>query len=160
MYRNVWPSRRSTCQRRSGSQHKATALALSSRLLAAASMLSVLRSVRVPASRGTGWGDLVGRRVPVGGEASVTQHRLAEPACPRHAPLQSPPMCRGPTAQGWKVSAWKEEPSSLTAEAVCAHLEHRRWLGHAPATLSSREFGSGGVQRAACSWARRGPSPC
>lgn len=34
MYRNVWPSRRSTCQRRSGSQHKATALALSSRLLA------------------------------------------------------------------------------------------------------------------------------
>lgn len=34
MYRNVWPSRHSTCQRRSGSQHKATALALSSRLLA------------------------------------------------------------------------------------------------------------------------------
>lgn len=118
----------------------------------AASMLAVLRSVRVPASLGTGWGDLVGWCVPVGGEASVTQHRLAESVCPHHVPLQSPPTCRGPTAQGWK-----KEPSSLTAEAVCAHVW---WLGHAPATLSSWEFGSGGVEKAACSWARRGPSPC
>lgn len=63
-------------------------------------MLAVLWSVRVPASLGTGWGDLVGWCVPVGGEASVTQHRLAESVCPHHVPLQSPPPVPWPHSSG------------------------------------------------------------
>lgn len=155
VYRNVWPSRRSTCQRHLGSQHKATALALSSRLLASGLNALSPPECAGPCEPGDGVGGSGGTVCPRG------RGGIGHAAPAGRAGVSSP--CASavtPPAQGWKGSAWKEEPSSLTAEAVCTHLEHLWWLGHAPATLSSWEFGSGGVERAACSWARRGPSPC
>jgi len=153
MYKNVWPSHCRSCQWRS---------VPSIRLLHPLN-LALGFGLELSALWSVGRGHLVRLCPPVRGEASASPSCVSAATSMRHGPHLSDgrPKRRRRNRMGAEPQrSFSWFPLSLTPKAVCAHLGHLRGLGCALASLSSWEFGSGGVGRASCSGAQRGPSLC